>query len=71
MESKGIAKPLKMAMIEKGITQNAVADKIGITPQALNNILQRDNLTFAKASAIADALDCDVVLIDSKTKNIC
>ncbi len=70
MNEKGLAKPLKMAMVDKGITQAKVADEIGITAQSLNNLLKRDNITYNRAVAIAEVLGCEIVLMDKATKRI-
>lgn len=66
----GISKRLKMAMVDKGVKQKQIADKLGISKQTLYGSLRNDNLTFKRASAIANVLECDIVLMDRKTKKI-
>lgn len=68
--NEGIAKPLKMAMVDKGVKQKQIADLLGISKQTLYNSLSNDNLTFKRAAAIANVLECDIVLMDRKTKKI-
>ena len=52
---------LKKYMIEKGISQQDLAKKIGITPAALSKILSGRNLTkVATVQKIAKALDVSV-----------
>lgn len=67
---KGIAKPLKMAMIDKDIKQSQIADRLGVSRQTLYNSLSNDNLTFNRAAAIAEILNCKIVLIDNETGKI-
>lgn len=59
-----------MAMIEKDIKQNKVAEELNISPQTLYNTFQNDNMTLKRAGAIADILDCDIVLQDRKTGKV-
>ena len=68
--NSGIAKPLKKAMIDKEIKQKEIADILGVSKQTLYNSLSNDNLTFRRAAAIADILNCDIVLIDRETGKI-
>ena len=68
--NNGIAKPLKTAMLYKGIKQKEIAEQLGISKQTLYNCLSNDNLTFKRACDIADLLQCDIVLIDRETGKI-
>lgn len=63
----GATKHIKMAMTDKDIKPRQLADRLGMIPQTLYNKLSRDSMTFTDAEAIADMLDCDIVLIDRKT----
>ena len=38
LDYKAIGKRIKIARIKKNLTQEAIADKIGITPQHVSNI---------------------------------
>lgn len=66
----GIAKNIKVAAKDKDMTQKDIAESLGIPLQNLYNQLHRDAFTFRKASQIANVLDCDIVLMDRKTKKI-
>jgi len=63
----GAAKHIKIAMTDKEIKPRQLADRLGMIPQTLYNKLSRDSMTYTDAEAIADMLDCDIVLIDRKT----
>lgn len=60
----GASKQIKQVMIEKNIKIRDLADKIGMQPQALSNKLYRDTMSYSDVEAIAEALECDVKLID-------
>lgn len=66
----GIAKPLKMAMVDKGVSQKQIADRLELSTQSLNNSLKHDRMVFNTAQQIADILNCDIVLQDRETKKI-
>ena len=48
---------LKAALKERGVTQRAVADRLGTTEQALSKTLSRPTLTTTKLAAIIDAVN--------------
>ena len=52
----------------KHITQQELADKVGKPFNTLRNILYGKNMTCDTLEQLADALGCDVVLIDRKTR---
>lgn len=64
----GASDKLKAVMKHKHIKQAELAEKTGKDPQVLRNMLYRDNMTYATIEQLADALGCDVVLIDRKTR---
>lgn len=66
----GIAKNIKVAAKDKDMTQKDIAEALGVPLQNLYNQLHRDAFTVRKAAQIADALNCDIVLIDRETKKI-
>ena len=63
----GAALHIKAAMLYKGIRQNELAESMGRIPQTFYNMLNRDAFRFSEVETIADALGCDVVLVDRKT----
>ena len=71
LDFKAIGKRIKIARINKNMTQEAVADKIGVTPQHVSNIeTGNSSLSLTALVAIAnllkvsaDELLCDTVLM--------
>lgn len=66
----GMAKHIKMALLDKGITQKGLADMIGCPKQTVYNLLFRDNLTLKTAEKYADAIGCEIVLKDKESGKI-
>lgn len=71
LDFKAIGKRIKIARIKKNFTQEAVADRIGVTPQHVSNIeTGNSSVSLPTLVAIAnmlsvsvDELLCDTVLI--------
>ena len=63
----GASKQIKQVMIEKNIKINELAEEIGMKPQPLSNKLYRDTMSYSDVEKIADALGCDVKIIDRNT----
>lgn len=71
LDFKAIGKRIKIARIKKNFTQEAVADRIGITPQHVSNIeTGNSSVSLPTLVAIAnmlsvsvDELLCDTVLV--------
>lgn len=63
----GLAKNIKIALIEKNLKVSDLADKIGLDPKVLSVKLSRDSLSGKSLDTIADALGCDIKLIDRAT----
>ena len=66
----GAALHIKAAMLYKGESQIGLAQKMGRLPQTFYNMLSRDAMRFSEVEQIADALECDVVLIDRRTGQV-
>ena len=71
LDYKAIGKRIKIARIKKNLTQEAIADKIGITPQHVSNI-ETGNASVWQTQVVSIAntltvsvndLLCDTVLI--------
>lgn len=45
LDYKAIGKRIKIARIKKNLTQETVADKIGVTPQHVSNIETGNNIS--------------------------
>lgn len=64
----GASRKLKDIMKHKHIKQTELAESSGKQLQVLRNMLYRDNMTYATVEQLADALGCDIVFIDRKTR---
>lgn len=63
----GASKQIKQVMIEKNIKVGELAEKIGMKPQPLSNKLFRDTMSYTDVEKIANALGCDVKIVDRST----
>ncbi|KSV59078.1 helix-turn-helix domain-containing protein [Acetivibrio ethanolgignens] len=63
----GASKKIKQVMIEKNIKVGELAEKIGMKPQPLSTKLYRDTMSYTDVEKIADALGCDVKIVDRST----
>ena len=59
----------KEILKEKGMTAGAVAEKLGVTPGALSQIVN-GNPTFEKLQRIADALGVEVSELFAPSRNV-
>ena len=50
-----LKKELKKLVIDSGLTQKEVAEKIGVKPQQYTNIVNKENLAFRDVKRIAIA----------------
>jgi transcriptional regulator with XRE-family HTH domain len=58
-----LAEQIKRIMLDKGMTQKALAEKLGVKQPRISEALgDRRDTYVATLIAIAEALDCDVVL---------
>ena len=63
------SKKIRIAMINKNVSLNELAEKVDTSSQNLNNKFRRDNLSENDIRSMADALGYDVKisLIDRET----
>lgn len=67
----GVSKKIKMALIDKGITQKELAERLGYQrTNSVYNMLNRDNMTYAVVERWADAIGCEIVLRDKENGKI-
>lgn len=67
----GVAKRIKMILLDKGVSQKELSNRLGYEGKnTIYNLLGRDNPTFATVEKWADVLGCDVVFRDRKTGKI-
>lgn len=53
---------VKHTLIDKSMSQKQLAEKMQISTNGLNSLLNRDNISLDKMQAIASALDCELVI---------
>ena len=61
---------IKQILLEKNMTVTQLAEKMGITQQALSQKLYRNKFSYNEYEKIADLLDCDVVTVMRDTKKV-
>lgn len=67
----GASKKIKMALLDKGMTQKELSDRLGyIGKNTVYNLLGRDSLSFEAVERWADVIGCDVVLRDRASGKI-
>ena len=71
-DNEQLKKELKKLVIDSGLTQKEVAEKMEVKPQQYTNIVNKENLAFRDVKRIADAcgyeLCVDFVPVQSKEK---
>lgn len=72
-DNEQLKRELKKVIIDSGISQKEVAEKMGCKPQQYTNIVNKENLAFRDVKRIANAigleLKIDFVPVQSKTEN--
>ena len=67
-----LKKELKKLVIDSGMTQKEVAEKMGVKPQQYTNIVNKENLAFRDVKRIAMAcgyeLQIDFVSVEQNEK---
>lgn len=54
-DNEQLKKEVKKMVIDSGLTQKEVAEKIGVKPQQYTNIVGKENFAFRDVKRIADA----------------
>ena len=71
-DNEQLKKELKKLVIDSGLTQKEVAEKIGVKPQQYTNIVNKENLAFRDVKRIAIAcgyeLQIDFVPVEQSEK---
>ena len=63
---------IRIMLVKRGnMTETALANKIGTSPQNIHNKFKRNNFTMKDLQEISNALDCDLDIrfIDHSTGN--
>ena len=69
-ERMGLAKNIKKCLIDKDMKVSDLAGLLDTDVKALSVKLSRDSLSYKSIESIAEALDCDIKLVDKKTNII-
>ena len=71
-DNEQLKKELKKLVIDSGLTQKEVAEKMGVKPQQYTNIVNKENLAFRDVKRIAVAcgyeLQIDFVPVEQSEK---
>ncbi len=59
-DNEQLKKELKKIIIDSGMTQKQVAEKMNIKPQQYTNIVNKTNLSFADVKRIVNAAGYDL-----------
>ncbi len=51
---------VKKMLVDKGLTQKELSEKMALSHSGLTNALNRDNISIKQMQAIAHALNCDL-----------
>lgn len=70
MDSKAISWTIKRIAHEKGIKLADLARKTNYTPEAFAVKISRGIPNIEHADKILNALDCELVVVDKKTKKV-
>ncbi len=64
---------IKQYLLDNDLKQQYIVDKVGLSKNAVSQLLNRDNISLDKMLMIANALDCELkielVPIDKKDKS--
>lgn len=55
-------KEVKKKLIEKGLNQRYIAEKIGLSANGLSNALNRDNISLLQMQRIAESIGCKLII---------
>lgn len=53
---------LKKLLLDSKCSQRDISQKMGISPQALQNLLNKKQLSFADMKRILDCVNCDLLV---------
>ena len=71
-DNEQLKKELKKLVIDSGLTQKEVSERMEVKPQQYTNIVKKENLAFRDVKRIADAcgyeLQIDFVPVEQREK---
>lgn len=60
---------IKKAIIDNNTTSKAISDKLGISPQTYQHLINKKQLSFLDVNKICNAMGCDLVIDIVQKKN--
>lgn len=69
-DNKQLKNEIKKVIIDNNTTGKAIADKLGISPQTYQHLINKKQLSFADVNKICDAMGCKLVIDIVSKKNI-
>ena len=61
-DNEQLKNEIKMAIIDNNTTGKAISDKLGISPQTYQHLINKKQLSFADVKKICDAMGCDLII---------
>lgn len=61
---------IKSIVADKGIRMSELAERVGMTPEVFSVKISRGVTKIADFENILDKLDCELVVVDRKTKKV-
>lgn len=65
-----VSKKIKIICIEKNVKQPELAKRVGLTPGSMQVKISRGIVKIDDAEKILNALDCELAVVDRKTKKV-
>ncbi len=61
-DNEQLKNEIKKSVIDNRTTNKAIAEKLGITPQTYQHLINKKQLSFADVNKICDAMGCNLVI---------
>jgi transcriptional regulator with XRE-family HTH domain len=65
-DNEQLKKEIKKTIIDNGYTAKQIADKLGITPQTYQHLINKKQLSFADVNKIMQVMNCSLNITISK-----
>ena len=71
MDTKNENEVIRVAMKARGLTQTALAEKVGTAQTSLSNAINRSRMSVQWLKKLLDAMGYDLMVVDRKTGKQC
>lgn len=68
-DNKQLKNEIKKAIIDNNTTSKAIADKLGMSPQTYQHLINKKQLSFSDVNRICGAMSCSIAIDIIKKKN--